>query len=87
MEVRHIKITSSEGLYRINDKKAFKSLVVSLQPKCDILDQTKSVESLQLCITSSFISLKSHLTTTSLLLLPMLGPDQVLSGEIFEGVL
>uniref|UniRef100_A0A3Q3WD22 Osteoclast-stimulating factor 1 n=1 Tax=Mola mola TaxID=94237 RepID=A0A3Q3WD22_MOLML len=27
MDVRHIKITSSEGLYRINDKKAFKSLV------------------------------------------------------------
>lgn len=30
MDIRHIKITSSEGLFRINDKKAFKGLVVSL---------------------------------------------------------
>lgn len=65
MDVRHIKITSSEGLYRINDKKAFKSLVVSLQPKSDIIDQKKSAESFRLCITSSFISLKSHLTAVS----------------------
>ncbi|XP_041640519.1 proto-oncogene vav-like [Cheilinus undulatus] len=27
MDIRHIKITSAEGLYRINDKKAFKGLV------------------------------------------------------------
>ncbi|KAM9314615.1 proto-oncogene vav isoform 2-T2 [Pholidichthys leucotaenia] len=27
MDVRHIKITSTEGLYRINDKKAFKGLI------------------------------------------------------------
>ncbi|KAL2086402.1 hypothetical protein ACEWY4_017461 [Coilia grayii] len=27
MDIRHIKITSSEGLFRINDKKAFKGLV------------------------------------------------------------
>lgn len=35
MDVRHIKITSSEGLYRINDKKAFKGIIVSplTQPK------------------------------------------------------
>lgn len=32
MDIRHIKITSSEGLYRINDKKAFKGLTVSLTP-------------------------------------------------------
>lgn len=30
MDIRHIKITSTEGLYRINDKKAFKSLIVSI---------------------------------------------------------
>uniref|UniRef100_A0AAY4BER7 Vav guanine nucleotide exchange factor 1 n=1 Tax=Denticeps clupeoides TaxID=299321 RepID=A0AAY4BER7_9TELE len=30
VELRHIKITSSEGLYRINEKKAFKGLIVSL---------------------------------------------------------
>lgn len=29
MDIRHIKITSAEGLYRINDKKAFKGLIVS----------------------------------------------------------
>ncbi|KAJ0050806.1 hypothetical protein NL108_006163, partial [Boleophthalmus pectinirostris] len=29
MDVRHIKITSSDGLFRINDKKAFKGLTVS----------------------------------------------------------
>lgn len=29
MDIRHIKITSTEGLYRINDKKAFKGLIVS----------------------------------------------------------
>ncbi|XP_029030138.2 proto-oncogene vav isoform X2 [Betta splendens] len=27
MDIRHIKITSSEGLYRINEKKAFKGLI------------------------------------------------------------
>ena len=32
MDIRHIKITSTEGLYRINDKKAFKGLIVSLTP-------------------------------------------------------
>ncbi|XP_028300397.1 proto-oncogene vav [Gouania willdenowi] len=31
MDVRHIKITSAEGLYRINDKKAFKGLVEMIQ--------------------------------------------------------
>lgn len=30
MDIRHIKITSTEGLYRINDKKAFKGLIVSI---------------------------------------------------------
>uniref|UniRef100_A0A8D3D5Z1 Osteoclast-stimulating factor 1 n=1 Tax=Scophthalmus maximus TaxID=52904 RepID=A0A8D3D5Z1_SCOMX len=30
MDIRHIKITSAEGLYRINDKKAFKGVIVSL---------------------------------------------------------
>ncbi|MEQ2193996.1 hypothetical protein XENOCAPTIV_020392, partial [Xenoophorus captivus] len=29
MDIRHIKITSCEGLYRINDKKAFRGLIVS----------------------------------------------------------
>lgn len=29
MDIRHIKITSTEGLYRINEKKAFKGLIVS----------------------------------------------------------
>ncbi|MEQ2175113.1 hypothetical protein GOODEAATRI_014867 [Goodea atripinnis] len=28
MDIRHIKITSCEGLYRINDKKAFRGLIV-----------------------------------------------------------
>uniref|UniRef100_A0AAQ4P2J1 Osteoclast-stimulating factor 1 n=1 Tax=Gasterosteus aculeatus aculeatus TaxID=481459 RepID=A0AAQ4P2J1_GASAC len=31
MDVRHIKVTSTEGLYRINDKKAFKGLVEMIQ--------------------------------------------------------
>uniref|UniRef100_A0A3Q4GV88 Osteoclast-stimulating factor 1 n=1 Tax=Neolamprologus brichardi TaxID=32507 RepID=A0A3Q4GV88_NEOBR len=31
MDIRHIKITSSEGLYRINEKKAFKELVEMIQ--------------------------------------------------------
>ncbi|KAJ3614148.1 hypothetical protein NHX12_017724 [Muraenolepis orangiensis] len=31
MEIRHIKITSIEGLFRINDKKAFKGLIEMIQ--------------------------------------------------------
>ncbi|KAM6972331.1 proto-oncogene vav [Aplochiton taeniatus] len=31
MDIRHIKITSTEGLYRINDKKAFKSVIEMIQ--------------------------------------------------------
>ncbi|XP_040891096.1 proto-oncogene vav-like isoform X2 [Toxotes jaculatrix] len=31
MDIRHIKITSCEGLFRINDKKAFKSLIEMIQ--------------------------------------------------------
>lgn len=31
MDVRHIKITTSDGLFRINDKKAFRGLIVSLR--------------------------------------------------------
>ncbi|XP_034455421.1 proto-oncogene vav-like isoform X1 [Hippoglossus hippoglossus] len=31
MDIRHIKITSAEGLYRINDKKAFKGLIELIQ--------------------------------------------------------
>ncbi|KAG5278242.1 hypothetical protein AALO_G00096780 [Alosa alosa] len=31
MDIRHIKITSSEGLFRINDKKAFKGVVEMVQ--------------------------------------------------------
>ncbi|XP_068606638.1 proto-oncogene vav-like [Brachionichthys hirsutus] len=31
MDVRHIKITSAEGLYRINDKKAFKGLIEMIE--------------------------------------------------------
>ncbi|XP_074520214.1 proto-oncogene vav isoform X2 [Halichoeres trimaculatus] len=31
MDIRHIKITSVEGLYRINDKKAFKGLIELIQ--------------------------------------------------------
>uniref|UniRef100_A0A3Q3R5C9 Osteoclast-stimulating factor 1 n=1 Tax=Monopterus albus TaxID=43700 RepID=A0A3Q3R5C9_MONAL len=31
MDIRHIKITSSEGLYRINEKKAFKGLTEMIQ--------------------------------------------------------
>lgn len=31
MDIRHIKITSSEGLYRINDKTAFKGLIEMIQ--------------------------------------------------------
>ncbi|CAK6972783.1 proto-oncogene vav-like [Scomber scombrus] len=31
MDIRHIKITSTEGLYRINDKKAFKGLIEMIQ--------------------------------------------------------
>lgn len=30
VEVKHIKITSTEGLYRINEKKAFKGLIVCM---------------------------------------------------------
>lgn len=30
MDIRHIKITSTEGLFRINDKKAFKGLIVCI---------------------------------------------------------
>lgn len=30
MDIRHIKITSAEGLFRINDKKAFKGLIVCI---------------------------------------------------------
>jgi len=32
MEIRHIKVNSVEGLFRINDKKAFKGLIVSHSP-------------------------------------------------------
>ncbi|KAF0037141.1 hypothetical protein F2P81_010015 [Scophthalmus maximus] len=31
MDIRHIKITSAEGLYRINDKKAFKGVIEMIQ--------------------------------------------------------
>uniref|UniRef100_A0A6Q2YEY2 Osteoclast-stimulating factor 1 n=1 Tax=Esox lucius TaxID=8010 RepID=A0A6Q2YEY2_ESOLU len=31
MDIRHIKITSAEGLYRINDKKAFKGIIEMVQ--------------------------------------------------------
>uniref|UniRef100_A0A7N9AKP6 Osteoclast-stimulating factor 1 n=1 Tax=Mastacembelus armatus TaxID=205130 RepID=A0A7N9AKP6_9TELE len=31
MDIRHIKITATEGLYRINDKKAFKGLIEMIQ--------------------------------------------------------
>uniref|UniRef100_A0A8C4NSI7 Osteoclast-stimulating factor 1 n=1 Tax=Dicentrarchus labrax TaxID=13489 RepID=A0A8C4NSI7_DICLA len=31
MDIRHIKITSAEGLYRINEKKAFKGLIEMIQ--------------------------------------------------------
>ncbi|XP_062243821.1 proto-oncogene vav-like isoform X1 [Platichthys flesus] len=31
MDIRHIKVTSAEGLYRINDKKAFKGLIELIQ--------------------------------------------------------
>ncbi|XP_042340517.1 proto-oncogene vav-like isoform X2 [Plectropomus leopardus] len=31
MDIRHIKITSTDGLYRINDKKAFKGLIEMIQ--------------------------------------------------------
>ncbi|XP_030587181.1 proto-oncogene vav isoform X2 [Archocentrus centrarchus] len=31
MDIRHIRITSSEGLFRINDKKAFKGLIEMIQ--------------------------------------------------------
>ncbi|KAM4594468.1 proto-oncogene vav isoform 1-T1 [Fundulus diaphanus] len=31
MDIRHIKITSFEGLYRINDKKAFRSLIEMIE--------------------------------------------------------
>nr|XP_057944000.1 proto-oncogene vav-like isoform X2 [Doryrhamphus excisus] len=31
MDIKHIKITSSDGLFRINDKKAFKSLVEMIE--------------------------------------------------------
>ncbi|XP_068593518.1 proto-oncogene vav-like isoform X3 [Cebidichthys violaceus] len=31
MDIRHIKVTTNEGLYRINDKKAFKGLVEMIQ--------------------------------------------------------
>uniref|UniRef100_A0A3Q3A6C4 Osteoclast-stimulating factor 1 n=1 Tax=Kryptolebias marmoratus TaxID=37003 RepID=A0A3Q3A6C4_KRYMA len=31
MDIRHIRITSSEGLYRINEKKAFRSLVEMIE--------------------------------------------------------
>uniref|UniRef100_A0A8L0DVI8 Vav guanine nucleotide exchange factor 1 n=1 Tax=Oncorhynchus mykiss TaxID=8022 RepID=A0A8L0DVI8_ONCMY len=31
MDIRHIKITSTEGLYRINEKKAFKGLIEMVQ--------------------------------------------------------
>ncbi|XP_036951733.1 proto-oncogene vav-like isoform X3 [Acanthopagrus latus] len=31
MDIRHIKITSTEGLYRINEKKAFKGLIELIQ--------------------------------------------------------
>uniref|UniRef100_A0A667WN22 Vav guanine nucleotide exchange factor 1 n=1 Tax=Myripristis murdjan TaxID=586833 RepID=A0A667WN22_9TELE len=31
MDIRHIKITSTEGLYRINEKKAFKSVIELIQ--------------------------------------------------------
>lgn len=50
MDIRHIKITSSEGLYRINDKKAFKGLIVSLntviQPKTYDTEKRKHSQTL-----------------------------------------
>lgn len=42
MDIRHIKITTSDGLFRINDKKAFRGLVVSLILKADPTEKKPS---------------------------------------------
>lgn len=53
MDTRHIKVTYSEGLYRINEKKAFKGLIVSLLCKvlcCFIVLFCVSWEVLYVCV-------------------------------------
>lgn len=71
MDIRHIKITTSDGLFRINEKKAFKGLVVSLIQKSD-------PEKKPSCFSSLFwlVYWLSH---------P--GVDSVLPAELSEGVL
>uniref|UniRef100_A0A8U7P939 Vav guanine nucleotide exchange factor 1 n=1 Tax=Corvus moneduloides TaxID=1196302 RepID=A0A8U7P939_CORMO len=41
-EVKHIKVTASEGLYRVTEKKAFKGLVVRARPQNFLGDIQKS---------------------------------------------
>lgn len=69
MDVRHIKITSVEGLYRINDKKAFKGLIVrpSIQTKTYNGDQRKrfTVDFSQFCTTFSTLLLTVPLSVSS----------------------
>lgn len=58
MDIRHIKITSTEGLYRINEKKAFKGLIVSLPSSSDH-------NHLHCELRSTLFPLKSHLKAVS----------------------
>lgn len=101
MDIRHIKITSTEGLYRINEKKAFKGLIVSLAsgPNMMTLTRKNTETALYVLRVTSLPPLKPHLTSVrhishalvllplSLLLLSVLGVDSVLPAELFEGVL
>lgn len=96
MDIRHIKITSTEGLYRINEKKAFKGLIVSLPSSSDHnlipLTRRNTLKHLHCEMQSTLFPLKSHLTAVSRFVHssprpPSLGDDSVLPAELFKGVL
>lgn len=83
MDIRHIKITSSEGLYRINEKKAFKSLVVSFTPSSE---RNAQMDMANMCHPLFFTTLHiSH--DCPLFLSRVSGDDRVLPEELPERIL
>lgn len=72
MDIKHIKVTSADALYRISDKKAFKCLIVSCH------HQTPPKPDSHPCILIIIIIMSP---------LPSSGDDSVLPAELFEGVL
>lgn len=88
MDIRHIKITSTEGLYRINDKKAFKGLIVSITSSYNHnvtpLIARNTFKAFKLW---SKVNQFQHIWyLTPVCLFAATGYDSVLPAELFKGV-